>query len=134
MKTLRFLSFTLLCVLISCSLSSCESDDEEEDVSIVGNTYKSHEFYLDENGWGWQYTTTINFISSSSCEIKSWGYDYMDYEKEGYSWTEQCSYTLSGNIITLKDSPFYYRPKDEDFKNCGSYLERMDNKEKFFKQ
>ena len=133
-EIIKILTFLAVALMGLC-FSGCSDDDKEgEEFGIIGNTYKSYEFYLDEDGWGWENTCTINFVSSSSCEIKAWGYDYMDYEKERYSWSKTCSYTLSGNIITLKKSPFYHNPKDDDFKNCGGYLERIDSGERFYKQ
>ncbi|MBO5173268.1 MAG: hypothetical protein J6B83_09540 [Bacteroidaceae bacterium] len=113
---------SLIFVLIGLCFANC-SDENGGGGSIVGNTYKNHDFYLDEDGWGWDNTTTITFKTSSSCEIKAWGYDYTDYDKERFSWTEICSYKVSGNTITIIDSPLYYYPVDQDFINHGSYIE-----------
>ena len=73
----------------------------------------------------------ITYERFITCEIVC---DYTDYDKERYSWTERCSYSISGNIITIKNSPLLNRREDEGFKNCGSYLERLNNGNKFFKQ
>lgn len=124
----------LAITFIGFSFVGCNDDEEVGNGTIVGNTYKCHDFYIDEDGWGSDNTTTITFNSSTSCEIKAWGYDYTDYDKERYSWTERCSYSISGNIITIKNSPLLNRREDEGFKNCGSYLERLNNGNKFFKQ
>lgn len=113
---------TLTFLFIGLCFANC-SDKDGGGGSIVGNTYKNHDFYLDEDGWGWDNTTTITFKTSSSCEIKSWGYDYTDYDKERFSWTKTCSYKVSGNTITVINSPLYYNPIDQDFINHGSYLE-----------
>lgn len=120
---LRLFSVTLISMMIFF-VSSCEEDYEDGGGgSIVGNTYKNHDFYLDEDGWGWDNTVTITFKTSSSCEIKAWGYDYTDYDKERFSWTETCSYKVLGNTITVMDSPIFYDRRDQKFINHGSYLE-----------
>lgn len=124
----------LATVFIGFCFVGCNDDEEGGTGTIVGSTYKFYDFYLDEDGWGSEDNITITFNNSTSCEIKAWGYDYTYFDKERYSWTERCSYSISGNIITIKNSPIIWNREDEGFKNCGSYLERLYNGEKFFKQ
>ena len=120
----------LLCVFMACANDDYESDDKKN-TSIVDKSYTYDSFEIDGDGNPEEYHTRLSFISSSTCQVKVWGYDYIwsnGYKKNNFNETKSCSYSISGSKIILKKYPFYAFGDDLVLTNHGSYLEGDGNR------
>ena len=132
--------YSMMLMLLACAFCACSNDDEDgsggiSGSSVVGNSYRYTDIYLegdDDYPLEAEYNVRITFTSSKECTVKTWGYDWIwytsGYKKESFNKSETCSYTVSGEKITIKAYPFIIDRPDVVFTNCGSYLLSYGNK------
>lgn len=133
MKTLR--SYLSVCVLVMCALftavsfSSCSDDDEESSESVtssslVDRTFTCDNSYVNDDGLFVESIKELTFTSSTQCSIHSHGYDWNAYyDQEYYNETKTCSYSVSGDKVTLHNYPFFAFDDDLVLTFHGSYLQ-----------
>lgn len=141
MKTAKFLGIIMM-LIMGMAFTACSSDDDEEgdggsspETSIVGRTFKCVSENINDEGNKEKDVKEITFVTSSSCSILSWGYYYYwddDWKRGNYNETKSCSYSRSGDKITLYNYPFYAFGGNKTFTYKGSYL--IDEGNDIFKE
>ena len=126
----------LLGLLCSVSLASCGDDDDKpggQSVTtdnLVGRSFRCDWTDINDDNLPVEEHKEITFTSTTQCSIRSWGYDwvwYDSYEKENYNETKTCSYSVSGDKITLHNYPFFAFGGDLELTYCGDFLMEGDN-------
>lgn len=133
MKTLK--NYFSVCALVMCALftavsfSSCSDDDEESSESVtssslVDRTFTCDNSYVNDDGLFVESIKELTFTSSTQCSIHSHGYDWNAYyDQEYYNETKTCSYSVSGDKVTLHNYPFFAFDDDLVLTFHGSYLQ-----------
>lgn len=121
--------YCLIAVMIVSlwGISSCSEKEEfgnalqkPQMLNLVGESYtwSNH-----------KQSITLKFRTSSTCDIHNRGFEYVGAGKDYYDYNKSCSYTISGNTVTLKSWPFYVGDDDYDvvltyYSDDGGYLWR----------
>lgn len=126
MKVMSAVLAMMAAVIIPSILTSCEIDGSApvgggngKPVSasdLQGRTFVHEEYDIDGEGHKVYHKNSITFTSTSQCSINASGYDYAWYDsgwkKDHYDITKSCSYSVSGDKVTLRNYPFYSSPGD----------------------
>ncbi len=117
---------SLVVVTLSMGFVACSSDDDYEG-SVEGNSYYYEEVLGRDT---YKYTLTFTSSTTATCKTKcdNWVWDEDGYVSDPWTSEDKFSYSVSGNVITFKNWLY------SNAKNCGSYLEVGNNKEKWIKQ
>lgn len=84
-------------------MNSCGSDNdviESEDELLIGNIYQYYEEWYNEFTKTEVHQTTIEFLSSTSCEVHAWGYS-VTLGKEVFNETKTLLYSVSGDEVSI---------------------------------
>lgn len=143
MKLKKILWLISLAMFIGSSFvfTACGDDDDESvggesssSTSIVGRTFKCVDEDINDEGYKIKDVKELTFVTSTSCSVHSWGYDYYwddGYKKDYYDETKSCSYSRSGDKITLYNYPFYAFGGNKTLTYKGGYLIDETTKEIF---
>lgn len=131
MKMTWRLCAALVAVAAGLCLSSCGSDDDNDDsgevvtpptgsggstggsgtggstkLNLVGKTYEYYYVGKDPRGYNWSYDITLKFTTSTQCLVKKSGsyYKYKGHEQYGevnYEVSKTTSYKVTGNRVTV---------------------------------
>ena len=127
MKQIKYLLMAFIALFTCISFSACSDDDDDSAQGVENHSYQRDDISVDGDGNPEEYHVRLTFKSSSTCEVKCWGYDWIwytsGYKKNTFNETKSCSYSVSGNAITLHNYPFYASGGDLVLTNHGSYLQ-----------
>ena len=110
-------------------MNSCSDEDEGMSTSasdLEGRSFTCDESYVNDDDMLVECYKTITFTSSTQCSIRNRGYDWIwddGYVQDSYNETKTCSYSVSGDKITLHDYPYYAFGGDVVLTYHGDYLE-----------
>lgn len=129
MKQLKYFAMLLTALLVSTSFVSCSDDDDDNGgaspTKLVGRSFAYFYSGVDGDGNPEQWTTTISFTSETKCSVNDKGYWYIwsdGYKKDSWNETKSCTYSVSGDKITLHNYPFFADGGDAVYTYFGSYL------------
>ena len=112
MKQIKYLLMAFIALFTCISFSACSDDDDDSAQGVENHSYQRDDISVDGDGNPEEYHVRLTFKSSSTCEVKCWGYDWIwytsGYKKNNFNETKSCSYSVSGNTITLHNYPFRY--------------------------
>lgn len=127
MKNIKYLMLAIVAIFAFVSFTACSSDDDDSAQGVENHSYQRDDISVDGDGNPEEYHVRLTFKSSSTCEVKCWGYDWIwytsGYKKNNFNETKSCSYSVSGNTITLHNYPFYASGGNLVLTNYGSYLQ-----------
>lgn len=132
------LSVFCMCLMGSLLLTSCSKDDEKGGGDLSGKTLKYYVAEFDDSaGQIYETTERIIFNSTSECEVKRHGYDwvyYDEWEKDYWSDNYSTTYTYDGNRLVVKGYVLMWNGSrvDKTFINKGGYFEGDGGEEFFF--
>lgn len=92
MKTLRFIGMALLAVVLCVNLVACSDDDEPAQSGIEGTWLRSGQQY-DGSYYYQQFV-----FEGNTWSLKDWS----SYEKEPSNYEASGTYSISGDIVTIK--------------------------------
>ncbi len=123
-KIFNYLMMSLITVTLSMGFVACSSDDEG---NLEGNSYYYEEVLGRDT---YKYTLTFTSSTTATCKTRCDNWVWVDGNYVSDPWTseDKFSYSVSGNVITFKNWLY------SKAKNCGSYLEVGNNKEKWIKR
>ena len=129
----KFKCFAVLftTLLISVSFVSCGDDDDDNDnasassAKLVGRSFAYYYSGVDGDENPEQWTITITFKDATNCSVNDKGFWYIwydGYKKESWNKTGSCTYSVSGDRITLHNYPFLADGGDVIYTYKGTYL------------
>lgn len=107
---------------------SCGSDDDDLEtdgdgnVSLVGNYYQYDDESYNDYGEKSEYHKSIEFLSSTRCEVHSWGFDLDEGEKNRFNETLTLSYSVSGKKVTIRGWKWNFGMEELELTVDGKHL------------